>query len=121
MITLLTTQYLDNPMFEYSGDSVVNLVFPATTFNVTGLIAEYRHDGMQIIAESELSVYYDDGGSRVDGVITLIDAIERTYKIVFSDPLPAVVSVTLELDLLQQLDTTKIYTLTINSHGMFFL
>ncbi len=72
------------------------------------------------MADSELVVYYIDEGLRIDGGISLINAIERTYTVVFTGSLPYVVEVIVEFYLFQELGTTQTITLTINSHGMLY-
>ena len=92
-------------------------MFPVTAFNVSGLLAEYRLDGVQKVAQSELEVYYDDGNGIVYGAIELLDPLERIYTIEFPQPLPPVVDLSIKLDMLSELGVSKDVGLTVNSHG----
>ena len=99
---------------------MLNLVFPVTTFSVTGLVAEYRFNGVQRVAETNLGLktYYNSGSNRIDGTIELLDTETRTYRIKFTESIPDVVNIVIELDLHSELGVARNVTITVNSHGM---
>ena len=106
-----------NPVFIYEGQTSFNLVFPITELFIYPLYAEYRYNNQQKIADSELSVYYMDGITKVSGTIMLLDINMRSYSILFSNPLPPVTELVIELDLLSQLGNINNFTLNVLSHG----
>ncbi len=97
---------------------MLNLVFPVTTFNVSGLVAEYRFNGVQKIAGTNLKTYYNSGSDRIDGTIESLDSETRTYRIKFTESIPAVVDIVIELDLYSELGVARNVNFTVNSHGM---
>ena len=117
--SLLAFIITENPVFQYTGNTTLNLAHPLTSFNLTGLYAEYLFGGIQRIADSELLVYYmDEENERVSGSIQFIDLQDRSYMIEFSEPLDPVTEVVIEMDLMPTLGLKKTIALTVNSHGM---
>ena len=104
-------------MFIYEGQTSFNLVYPTTELLIYPLYAEYRYNNQRKIADSELSVYYMDGITKVSGTIMLQDINMRSYSILFSNPLPPVTELVIELDLSSQLGSIHNFTLNVLSHG----
>ena len=112
---------IENPLFFLNDLTSLNLVYPISTFNLPGLYAEYRYNGLQVIAETELIVYYLDGSTLVNGKMELSDVDSRTYKIEFQETLIPVAEITIVLNLQSQLGTSKSLTILVNSHGRHLL
>ena len=118
MLKNLLYIFTENPLFFLNNLTSLNLVYPISTFNLPGLYAEYRYNGLQMIAETELIVYYLDGSILVNGSIELSDVDSRTYKIEFPETLIPVAEITIVLNLQSQLGTSKSLTIVVNSHGI---
>lgn len=110
---------LENPLFLYVGNTTINVDYPPFNgFTINGLYAEYRNNNNQIIAESELNVYYFKSGNKRIGSIHLINSQSRSYEIEFTESLDLVTpELVIEIDLTELLGVRKNITFTVILKG----